>query len=259
MTYTCATKVYPNSYGLKDFIEKEAFCKSEKLKVIGKGSSNGIDTSTFSKKQIDSQTLQTLREKYNINKKHTVFCFVGRLVGDKGINELVSAFCKLYNIDSDRRLLLVGDLEKELDPLLPITEKQINNHPGIIGVGWQEDVRPFLAISDVFVFPSYREGFPNVVMQAGAMELPCIVSDINGCNEIIEEGINGMIIPVKDENALYNAMLELFENQEKQELLTSVARKMIVDRFEQKYIWEELLKEYQTLLDAKNIKSVAVE
>ncbi|MGZ2371893.1 glycosyltransferase family 4 protein [Ancylomarina sp. YFZ004] len=251
LTYSCATKVYPNSYGLQDFILKEEFCKQDKLKVIGQGSSNGIDTSKFFREQIKSETQAALREEYDLDEKHTVFCFVGRLVGDKGINELVTAFGKLYTKDSSVRFLLVGDLEKDLDPLLPDVEKLIENHPGIIAAGWQEDVRPFLSISDVFVFPSYREGFPNVVMQAGAMELPCIVSDINGCNEIIKEGINGMIIPPKKENELYNAMLELLENREKRELLTSFSRQMIVDRYEQKYVWQELLKEYSSLVDSQ--------
>jgi len=264
LTYACATKVYPNSYGLQKFILEEKFCGNDKLKVIGRGSSNGIDTQHFSRIEIETSDILNLKQSYNLDNPQTVFCFVGRLVGDKGINELVAAFCKVYTKDSNARLLLVGELEKELDPLLPETEKQIENHPGIVGVGWQEDVRPYLAISDVFVFPSYREGFPNVVMQAGAMELPCIVSNINGCNEIIEEGINGMIIPSKDENELYNAMLELLEKREKRELLASVSRQMIVERYEQQYVWESLLKEYKTLLEAnklnvKSPKSVAVE
>lgn len=254
VTYACATKVYPNSYGLLDFIEAEGFCKPNKLKVIGKGSSNGIDTSKFSYSKVDIETINCLKEEYGILDDHTVFCFVGRLVGDKGINELTWAFGELYKQNSNTRLLLVGTQEKELDPLLPETIEQIENHPGIISVGWQEDVRPFFTISNVLTFPSYREGFPNVVMQAGAMGLPSIVSNINGCNEIIEEGVNGLIIPSKNKNELFDAMNDLLENKERREQMASVARQMIIDRYEQQYIWEELLKEYKSLLAEKGIE-----
>ena len=115
------------------------------------------------------------------------------------------------------------------------------------------DVRPYLAISDVFVLPSYREGFPNAVMQAGAMNTPSIVTDINGCNEIIQNGVNGVIVPPKDIEALQNAMLDMMCNTEKREKMASVSRKMIVDRYEQSYVWNELLKEYRSFeSDLKN-------
>ncbi len=99
-----------------------------------------------------------------------------------------------------------------MDPLQPETWHQINANPNIIAVGHQNDVRPYFTISDCLVFPSYREGFPNVVMQAGAMGLPSIVTDINGCNEIIIEGENGTIIPVKDSEAIHQGMRRMLED-----------------------------------------------
>lgn len=248
LTYFCATKIYPNSEGLMSFIIKEKFCEVSKLKVIGNGSSNGIDTEYFAKDKVESGHLVTLKKEYDIDKANIVFCFIGRIVGDKGINELVSAFCKLYEKNTLVRLLLVGPFERELDRLDLETEKHINSHPGIICVGWQSDVRPFLAISDVFTFPSYREGFPNVVMQAGAMELPCIVTNINGCNEIIENDVNGIIIPPKDIDVLYKAMEELMVNHKKRNRLLSNARKMVTDRYERKFVWEMLLEEYKNII-----------
>src|SRR5690606_22855763 len=110
-----------------------------------------------------------------------VFVFVGRIVGDKGINELVISFKQISKsanqpLSGKCKLLLVGPLESELDPLLPETLKEIESNPDIVMTGFQKDVRPYLAISDALAFPSYREGFPNVVMQAGAMGLPAIVT-----------------------------------------------------------------------------------
>jgi glycosyltransferase involved in cell wall biosynthesis len=173
-----------------------------------------------------------------------VFIFVGRLVSDKGINELVEAFAEMR--DSHIKLLLVGAPEADLDPLKKETLQLIATNEKIIAVGYQQDVRPYFAISNVLVFPSYREGFPNVVMQAGAMELPSIVTDINGCNEIIIEGENGTIIPVKNVSALKEKMELFISNRTYVDKLRANARAMIASRYEQKAVWEALLEEYKS-------------
>ena len=247
LTYSLATKVYPNSKGLYDIILKEKFTSPSKLKVLGKGSSNGIDTTYFDPAIYSEEFKLNLRQKLKFPETNVVFIFIGRLVSEKGINELIKAFSKLHQSNPDCNLLLVGPFEQELDPLKPETLDFIQIHPGIISVGYQQDVRPYLAISDVLTFPSYREGFPNVVMQAGAMNLPSIVTDINGCNEIISEGKNGLIIPVKDENALYSAMLKLLNNEDLRLLLASKARCEITSNYERKEFWKILLKEYEEL------------
>ena len=177
------------------------------------------------------------------------FCFVGRIVRDKGINELVSAFVRLHEKYPQVRLLLVGPFEKELDPVLPETEKAIQNHPAIRFMGFQPDVRPFLVASGTLVLPSYREGFPNVVLQAGAMGLPSIVTDINGCNEIIIPNENGVIIPSKDEEALYQAMENFLFYPEEIQRMAKKARPLIASRYDRKVLWEALLKAYKRLID----------
>lgn len=245
LTYSFATKVYPNSYGLRDFIVKEKLCLEEKLQVIGYGSSNGIDTSYFDPDFITSEDKETLRNILKIDETEFVFIFIGRLVKDKGINELIDAFVKTST--QKCKLLLVGPYENELDPLLPTTKQIIESNPDIITVGYQDDVRPYLAISNCLVFPSYREGFPNVVMQAGAMGLPSIVTNINGCNEIIIEGENGIIIPVKDVAAITKAMKSVLDNPVELNRMASNARQLIVNRYEQKVVWEALLEEYRKL------------
>lgn len=245
-TYACATKIYPNSKGLHDIILENKYTRAEKLKVIGQGSTNGIDTSHFDPAVLVEEDLEKLREEIGIQSEDFVFVFVGRLVQDKGINELLSAFQKLSEKLSTAKLLLVGFFEKELDPLSEVSEKILETNKSIIYVGFQKDVRPYFAISHALAFPSYREGFPNVVMQAGAMNLPSIVTDINGCNEIIIEGENGTIIPVKNETALYEAMLKFMEDKTYYNQLKQNARTMIADRYEQQVVWEALLAEYQS-------------
>lgn len=247
LTYAFATKVYPNSKGLKEIIINNGYCKSDKLKVLANGSTNGINTSYFSIENFSFAEKEDLKDQLGIEAQDFVFVFVGRLVTDKGINEMVCAFKKLKLNHPNAKLLLVGPLETELDPLLPSTLEAIENVSTIISVGYQNDVRLYFAIANCLVFPSYREGFPNVVMQAGAMGLPSIVSNINGCNEIIVKGENGIIIPPKDEKALYDAMLKCMEDESFYLHLKQKSRPMIVERYEQKVVWEALLKEYEIL------------
>lgn len=247
ITYACATMVYPNSVGLKNIIIENQYCDATKLKVLAKGSSNGINTAFFNPDLFSTNQSQELKQKLNLTEENFVFVFVGRLVKDKGINELIEAFELLSKTNSKARLLLVGDYEQDLDPLSEKTLEVIKKNEAIITVGFQYDVRPYFAISNVLVFPSYREGFPNVVMQAGAMALPCIVSDINGCNEIIEEGKNGTIIPVKSANAILEKMVVLIENKIFYNQLQSEARTMILNRYDQQVVWEAILDEYSML------------
>jgi len=246
LTYRCATKVYPNSFGLLEIIKANNFCPESKLKVIANGSSNGIDTSYFNPDLISSAQKNLLQMDLAIDENDFVFIYVGRLVKDKGINELIAAFEKLQKEISNSKLLLVGVFETDLDPLFPETMNSITTNKNIITVGFQNDVRPYFSIADCLVFPSYREGFPNVVMQAGAMQLPSIVSDINGCNEIIQNRFNGLIIPVKNENALFAAMEKVLIDKELRAEMKRNSRNSILSRYEQKLVWEALLAEYRT-------------
>ena len=263
LTCACATKVYPNSYGLKDFILKEKFCPPHKLKVIGNGSTNGIDRAYFDPALFSPQKNRELRLQWHWKEDDFVWIFVGRLVNDKGINELVAAFRQLTEELNDSennnstiynrrnrapKLLLVGPLESELDPLLPETLREMDHNKNILTVGYQKDVRPYLAAADALIFPSYREGFPNVVMQAGAMELPSIVTDINGCNEIIKNNENGMIISVKNKNQIYNALLKLMADLSLYNKMKSQAREYIVQHYDQKLIWNAILAEYREMI-----------
>lgn len=245
-----ATNIYPEGNGVKnDLINHKITTKP--LKVLANGNVNGIDLDFFSNKNISIEEKKDLKLKLGISEIDFVFLFVGRLVGDKGINELVQAYSDL-NIKKSK-LLLVGPSESKIDPLSSQTLKEIENNPNIINVGFQTDVRPYFAISNVLVFPSYREGFPNVVIQAGAMELPSIVSDINGCNEIIIEDINGTIIPVKNNEAIKNAMKKMMLDNEYFSRLKNNTREMIKSRYEQTVVWSALLEEYNYLTD-KNTK-----
>ena len=246
ITCFCATIVNPEGEGVKqDLINYHITRKP--LLIIANGNVNGVDLDYFHR----TETICEQSKSYK-NKNDFTFCFVGRIVRDKGINELVSAFVRLHEHYSQVCLLLVGAYEKELDPVSPKTEELIINHPAIHFVGFQEDVRPFLVASDVLAFPSYREGFPNVVLQAGAMGLPSIVTDINGCNEIIIPNENGIIIPPRDVDALYKAMEYCLNHPDEVKRMAANARPLIASRYDQKMVWKALLEEYEQLLASKS-------
>ena len=247
LTYKFSTNVYPNSKGLYDFILSEKFTKPSKLKVLGKGSSNGIDTSYFDPSLYSEDFIAQQKGQWNIPLTDFIFVFVGRMVADKGVNEMVGAFQQLLKENSKCTLLLVGPFEEELDPLNPSVIEAIKTNDKIVHAGYQNDVRPFFAMSDGLIFPSYREGFPNVVLQAGAMGLPAIVSNINGCNEIVTSGENGIIISVKDEVATLEAMRALLINDDFQLSLKKNARKTIVENYDRQEMFQYLLNEYKLL------------
>lgn len=222
LTCACATHVIPEGEGVKaDLLNHHI--TSKPIKVLGYGNVRGVDMEYFKPESRNTEDVFT-------------FVFIGRIVKDKGINELVAAFKRVNEKHKHVRLVLVGPKEDNLDPILPETAAEIHSNNAITEVGSQKDVRPFYQNADALVFPSYREGFPNVVLEAGAMGLPSIVTDINGSREIIVESKNGTIIPPHDEQALYEAMLNWVENPQEVASMAANARKMISERFEKSFV-----------------------
>ena len=242
----CATNIYPEGEGVKNDLIQFKITKKP-LNVLANGNINGIDLEYFNPNKTSKIELQKLRNSLQIQETDFVFIFIGRLVADKGINELITAFAKLSKQNKKVKLLLVGPLEQELNPISKETLLEIQQNSSIISVGYQDAVRDYLALADALVFPSYREGFPNVVLQAGAMGLPSIVSNINGCNEIIENNHNGIIIPVKNEIAIFDAMQLVLADEKKFQFLQSNARASIENRFDQQVVWNALLNEYKKI------------
>lgn len=240
MTCACATHIIPEGDGVKQDLQR---CITTKpMKVLGYGNVRGVDLEYW------KRTVPKVADGV-----HT-FVFVGRIVRDKGVNEMIAAFVRLHQEHANTRLVLVGPYEEKLDPILPETKQLIDTCEAIESVGNQKDVRPFYEQGDVFVFPSYREGFPNVVIEAGAMGLPSIVTDINGSREIIENGVNGVVIPSHDTQALYEAMKKMVEHPDLREQMAEKARPMVAHRYEQGFV-RQCLKDYyrDILADAPKV------
>lgn len=245
LTCACATHVIPEGEGVKTDLLSHGITHKP-LKVLGYGNVRGIDLEHY------ARTEEVMRKADKIRVKDVfTFMFVGRIVRDKGINELVAAFKRLQTRVPKTRLILVGEYEDSLDPITPEARKEIDDNPCILAVGKQKDVRSWLAASDALVFPSYREGFPNVVIEAGAMGLPSIVTDINGSREIIQDGVNGLIVPSKNEDALLKEMERLVEDAALASYLASHARRLVASRYEQGFVKQCLLDFYRQIIHKK--------
>lgn len=256
LTCACATHIIPEGKGVMNDLQQHITHKP--MRVLGYGNVRGVDMNYWQKENASSNKLREIQRDDVFT-----FIFVGRIVRDKGINELIAAFDKLSQ-EHKVRLLLVGTFEDALDPVSESTKKIIEGNSSIeyLGPQYGTDLLACYAASDCFVFPSYREGFPNTVLEAGAMELPSIVTDINGSREIIvcknEENTspvkdmkfcdNGIIIPSRNEDLLYKAMEEVFKNDNVRAVMASQAREMVASRFEQSFVQKCLIEFYNEII-----------
>lgn len=240
---SCATHVISVSKGVADIMVADGLCKKEKMQVVGKGSAGGVDMDRYNPDAVES----TVRTDLGISDDAFVFSFVGRIVKDKGINELVSSFNRISENNDNVHLLLVGPLEANNSPIDEETLNLIESHPRIHSVGMQQDVRPFLKASNAFVLPSYREGFGMVLIEAGSMGLPCITTNITGCNEIIVPNENGSIVEPQDENALFEEMMKWLDNPVFVQHMAQNARRMVEERYECHKVWKQYFEYYQSL------------
>lgn len=248
----CATHLNPEGQGVAH--DLQALITHKPLTVLGHGNVRGIDFEYYKSTPDIELAAQQSRTKFGIPQDSFVFLFVGRIVRDKGIVELLEAFKNLtesYSQKSDTSspisLLLVGNEEEHLDPLPPSTQQLINTLPNVYRLPFQTDVRPFYATAQALVFPSYREGFPNVVLEAGAFALPSIVTDINGSREIITNKDNGLIIPPQNTEALTQAMQTLLHTPHLKSM-GEAAYHNVQQHFSKARVWQQLKDYYQHLL-----------
>ena len=235
LTASCATHVIPEGVGIRDDLIRFKITRKP-LRVLGNGNVRGIDLNHYVRTEKLCRSAADLRNYYNIPDDGFAFIFVGRLDRDKGIDELVQAFRKLEQEYPNAHLFLVGAEEPEGKSILDETKEIIARDDHIhLSDGWQADVRPWYAAADALVHPSRREGFPNVVIEAGAMGLASIVTDINGSREIVKDGQNGTIVPAQDPEAMYAAMKDFLDHPEKVQEMAAAARDLS-KRYEQKYV-----------------------
>jgi glycosyltransferase involved in cell wall biosynthesis len=243
---TCffATHIVAESNGVRECLINDRISR-KKIAIIGNGNINGVDLNFWNPELIDRNEILRLKSELKIS-NCTVFLFVGRLVGDKGVNELVEVFENLSNEYSSKiRLLLIGDFEDSLDALLSQTKYRIESNLNITRLAFQSDIRKYFLISDCLVLPSYREGFSNVTLQAASMGLPVVMTNVNGASDLILPNVNGFIVEKRNKVELYNVM-KLF-CEKKQSFDPIKIRSIIVEKFSQKDFYGKLLEFYCSL------------
>ena len=248
ITAQAATHVWPNSLSLLKYVKQHKLVRVEKLEIIGKGSSNGVDLSRFSVSALSERGIQNARQILSYDPSFFYILSVGRIVKDKGIRELAKAFVNLYSENNRLRLVLVGTFEEKLDPLDDEIMKLIRNHPGIIFAGWHDEVEYYMHLAVLLVHASYREGFPNVVLQAGAMECPVVCSRIDGNIDIVDEDVNGLVFTAGDEIDLYNKLKEAISDQDGMRKKATLLRRKIEENFDRSFVQEKLRQKYEALL-----------
>ena len=221
----CATDIIAVSNGIKQKVEEKLTRKP--VTVIHHGSANGLDINEFSNHNYNAKII---REEYGISENDFVFGFVGRLVKDKGIEELVGAFNQLEQ--KNIKLILVGKYEPDLDPLSQETLQIIKSNPNIIEVGFQKDVKKFLSIMDLFVSPSHREGFGVAVLEANLMKVPVLVSNITGHSEIVTQGINGFFVKPKNMQDLQEKMNHMLVAKEQLIEMKNACREEVMKKYD---------------------------
>jgi len=212
--------------------------------VVGQGSINGVDTEYFKNKYNKEEELET-KGMYNILKDDFVITFIGRLVKDKGINELVESFVILLKKYPNLKLLLVGIYEDHLYKIDKETERLISELNSIITVGFQKDTRKFLSITDLFTLPSYREGLSNALIEAGSFGIPLLATDIIGNNEVIENNETGVLVKMKDVMSLTNGIEKFIIDKKFYFYIKGNVRDKIIKKYSQNYFWRELKDEFR--------------
>ncbi len=248
LTYALSTNLFCNSYGLKEYIQQHL--TKREINVVANGSINGVDTDYF-KDTFSVKEKEEKRKKMGLSQDDFVLLFVGRVVKDKGVNELLQAFTLLREEYKELKLLIVGDFEEELSPIEPKSVTLLKTDKNIISVGFQKDIRPYLSISNLFVLPSYREGLPNSLIEAGSFGIPLLATDINGCNEVIIPNKTGILVEKKSVESLVAGISKLLDDKELYQEIKDTIREITIERYGQEMFYESLKSDLERLVDAK--------
>lgn len=254
ITCYAANEVWPNSFSLMQAVKHYKLAPPAKLKVIASGSTNGIDLNRFSVSSLQSGVISDVKQQMKYNPDLEYLLFVGRIVKDKGVEELVQVFADLYMQNNRLRLILVGSFEEKLDPLNENTKQLLNTHTGIIHIAWSNSVEYFMHLSLLLIHPSYREGFPNVLLQAGAMGCPIVCSAIEGNVDVIEHGKTGLLFKVTNRESLYQQLTFALNNPLLMKEYANTLKLNIHKKFDRSIVQAKILEQYNNLIAKANIK-----
>ena len=250
ISFRFATDVWPNSNSSLKYMLSTNMLPAKKARVIGAGSSNGVDLQKYNRSLIKTDRLEEIKKTIGYQPGQRILLFAGRMVKDKGIQELVCVFSKLQRSIPSLKLVLLGPSEDELDPLNDETRSMIKSNNSITHISWTDEVEYYFALAELFVFPSHREGFPNVLMQAGAMRVPVVCSAIVGNIDIVDDRISGILHEVKQEQSLYEAVLFALSNKEQMKEMADMLYQKMKNSYDRDILYSQYRDAYITLIKA---------
>jgi glycosyltransferase involved in cell wall biosynthesis len=245
------TLCYADSESQAQFLIREGIISNRHIAVISQGAITGVDLTRFNADHWSLAEKQALRQCLAIAPASKVLVFVGRITPDKGISELISAFHELTRMNYDLHLLLVGPQDSECGGASPLDLHDAEQCAGIHYIGYTDCPEKYLSISDIFCLPSYREGFPTVVLEAAAMGLPTLGTKIYGLTDAVVDGETGILVPPKDEQALFVALKRLLDHPEETDRMGLAAKQRCLKHFETNKISEKVAQEYLKILKLK--------
>lgn len=253
ITCTLAHRVISISSSLSDVVIKENLCPADKIKVLHYGSIGGIDTvKQFNPDVLGEATHNAVRAKYGIAPDALVIGYLGRIVSEKGLVELVNAWKTLRYEFGNLHLFVVGPFEPH-DPLPDDVERLLRTDSRITLVGLEWNTGPMYSAMDVLAFPSYREGFGLVAVEASAMEIPVVGTNIPGIVDSVQDGVTGMLIPARDSEALTNALRTYLQNPDLRIKHGKAGRERVLKCFAQEDMWRATYDEYMSLLNENGL------
>jgi glycosyltransferase involved in cell wall biosynthesis len=239
-----------NSHSLREGAIRDGLCPAEKIEVLLAGSGNGVDSAVrFNPSRVGTAEASAVRKELGIPDAAPVIGFVGRLVREKGIGELVQSWKVVREKCPDAHLMLVGPLEPR-DPISGADKQLLKADPRVRLVGFRNDLPQLYKSMDVVVLPTYREGFPNVLLEAQAMALPVVSTRAEGSVDAVEDGVTGILVPPRESAPLTRATLAYLDDASLRARHGAAGRDRVLRLFERERLWEALLARYESLLRA---------
>jgi glycosyltransferase involved in cell wall biosynthesis len=243
-----ANTVVCNSRSLRKQALEIGIAPASKLVLLGEGSSNGVNLARFAPRR------STVRKQFGIPHDARVIGFSGRLTEDKGLPELLEAFAVILRHAPDAYLLLVGWFDAAEDALKCGVRARIEGHPRIICTGYVVDTAPYYRVMDLMVLPSWREGFPNVVLEAAATGVPVIATQCTGSCDAVVPGVTGLLVPIGSPEAIYEAVLSLFDDPDRCKQMSAAARTWVAENYEDRKVLGMAVAFYTSLISPSEVE-----
>ena len=252
-----AHRVLAVSASLRRAAAEAGVCRAKKIEVLAGGSGNGVDAhERFNPARFTAEDRLAARRRWGVPDDAVVIGFVGRLTRDKGLLELATAFRVLAHTNPRLRMVIVGPEEKR-EPVPEKSLESLQRDHRVHFTGMLDDAAVAYLAMDILVLPTYREGFPNVILEAGAMELPVVATAVTGCVDAVVDGVTGRLVPARHAAALTAAIAAYIEQPELAREHGKNGRERVLKDFRQEVIWQELESFYRRMLEARGLERTA--